>query len=112
MLTWETIVPILQAIGQSVLAGLAYSVSGYLNYWVEQRKQNADAPWDWRKLLATLNVALVVGIIIGLAQYFTGNEVGAVYELISSIGLITLLKKWVSILWYGQEQSLGKLIKR
>ncbi len=109
MINIDIILPIAQAIGSSVLAGLAYSVSGYLNHWVAKRKENAEAPWDWKKMGATGSVAIVVGIIIGIAKYTTGTEVAIAYELIGAIGLNTLIKKWLSVLWYGKEQMLAKV---
>jgi len=106
MVDWNALVPVLQTIGRSVVSGLAYTLSGYWKYWVEKRKEDADAPFDWKKMGATLLVAVAAGVISGLAQYGTGYDAPYVYDFMVSTGLIYLLRKWSSIIVYGKETVL------
>ena len=95
--------PYLQQVGVSLLAGLAYTAVGWFNYWIQKRQENSTAEWDWKKMGATLTASVFVGLVIGIINAVSGQELTAVYSIFASIGGISIAQKIAVILWYGKD---------
>jgi len=104
--------PYLQQLGVSLLAGLGYVLVGWFNYWIQKRQENSDAEWDWKKMGATLTAALFVGLIIGIMNTVSGQDIAVAYSVFVSIGGIAIAQKIAVILWYGKDVvvELGRKI--